>query len=120
MARDMVREATRLVKDQVARLKPVRKAAILLHSLPSELSREVARNLSDTELQQLTAEQDALPDQASVEAVGVLNEFLHVHRLWPALGVMTAEGPEILASVHRWAARNPRRLASLLRESWLG
>jgi flagellar motor switch protein FliG len=115
----MAREASRLVKEQVARLKPVQKTAVLLRALSDDTVREVSRSLTEEEVRVLLVEMNRMPTASSVETVGVINEFLHIHKLWAPLGGVLTDSQQILDGLHRWAARNPRRMARLLRESWL-
>ncbi len=115
----MAREASRLIKEQVAKLKPVQKTAVLLHALNEDIVREVSRNLSEAEVRVLLPEMNRFPNASSVETVGVINEFLHIHKLWGGLGGVMTDSQEILDALQRWATRNPRRMARLLRESWL-
>jgi flagellar motor switch protein FliG len=116
----MAREASRLVKEQVARLKPVQKAAVLLHALSNDVIREVSRNLTESEVRALLPEMNRFPNSSSVETVGVVNEFLHIHKMWQSLGrSVLNDGQAMLEALQRWATRNPRRVAALLRESWL-
>ena len=119
VSRDAAREASNIVKGQVARLKPLHKAAILLHALRDETTREVTRGLREFEVKGLLAEIDRLPDCTSVETVAVVHEFFHIHRLFSSLGDALETSDDILKAVERWASRHPRRLALLLKESWL-
>lgn len=119
MPKDAMREACNIVKSHVARSKPLQKAAILLNSLTPEVTMEVSRGLTEREVRGLLPEMTKLPCSNSIETVAIVNEFFHIHRLWPSLGGPMDDSQEILRALERWAARNPRRLARLLKESWL-
>lgn len=119
MSRDVVAEAAKVVKGHAARQKPLQKAAILLNCLSPEVTVEVSRGLSEREIKGLLPEMTKLPYSNSIETVAIINEFFHIHRLWPSVGGSLSDSQEILTALERWAARNPRKLAKLLKESWL-
>lgn len=118
MSRDAIREASNIVKSHVAKSKPLQKAAILLNSLSPELTVEVSRGFTEREIRGLMPELTRLPP-SSVESVAVINEFFCIHRLWTTVGGPLTDAQQIIDALERWAARNPRRLARLLKESWL-
>lgn len=117
--RDPIREASNIVKSHVARSKPLLKAAILLSSLSPEVTVEVSRGFTERDVKGLLPEMTRLPYANSIETVAIINEFFHIHRLWPSVGGPLSDSHEILQALERWATRNPRRLAKLLKESWL-
>jgi hypothetical protein len=117
--RDAVREASNIVKGFVARSKPLQKAAILLNALSPEVTVEVSRGLTEREIRGLLPEMTRQPYANSIETVVIINEFFHIHRLWTSVGGPLEDSSEILRALERWATRNPRRLARLLKESWL-
>jgi flagellar motor switch protein FliG len=119
MAREIVSEASNVVKSYAARSKPLQKAAILLNSLSPEVTVEVSRGLTEREIKGLLPEMTRLPHSNSIETVAIVNEFFHIHRLWAVVGGQLSDSQEILRALERWASRNPRRLAKLLKESWL-
>jgi len=119
LRRDPIREASNIVKSFVARSKPLQKAAILLNSLSPEVTVEVSRGFTEREIKGLLPEMTRLPYANSIETVAIISEFFHIHRLWPSVGGSLTESEEILRALERWASRNPRRLAKLLKESWL-
>lgn len=117
--RDPIREASNIVKSYVARSKPLQKAAILLNCLSPEVTVEVSRGFTEREIKGLLPEMTRLPYTNSIETVAIINEFFYIHRLWPTVGGPYDDSQEILQALERWASRNPRRLAKLLKESWL-
>jgi flagellar motor switch protein FliG len=119
MPREAISEAAQIVKSYVAKAKPLQKAAILLNCLTPEVTVEVSRGLSEREIKTLMPEMERLPYSNSIESVAVINEFFHIHRLWPAVGGVMSDSQDILRALEKWSARNPRRLAKLLKESWL-
>lgn len=118
MGRDAIREASNIVKSHVAKSKPLQKAAILLNALSPELTVEVSRGFTEREIKGLMPEMSRLP-ASSVESVAVINEFFCLHRLWTAVGGPLTDARQILEALEIWAGRNPRRLARLLKESWM-
>lgn len=118
MSTDVVHEASRIVEGLVARSKPLLKAALLLNSLSPELTVEVSRGLTEREIKRLLPELRHLPS-SSVASIAVVSEFFSQHRLWTAVGGPLHDAAQIIDALERWAARNPRRLARLLKESWL-
>jgi len=119
LPRDAVQEAANIVKGYAARSKPLQKAAILLNALSPEVTVEVSRGFSEREIKGLLPEMTRLPYSNSIETVAVINEFFYIHRLWAAVGGPLSDSQDILRALERWAGRNPRRLAKLLKESWL-
>jgi len=117
--RGAIEEASNVVKSYTARYKPLQKAAILLNSLSPEVTVEVSRGLTEREIKCLLPEMTRLPYSNSIETVAIINEFFHIHRLWPVVGGPMSDSQEILRALERWAGRNPRRLAKLLKESWM-
>ena len=118
MSRDAVSQASQIVKSMAAKSKPLQKAALLLNALEPGLTLEVARELGEREVKNVLAELDRLP-KSSVESVAIINEFFCIHRLWITVGGPLTDADQILEALERWARRNPRRLARLLKESWL-
>ncbi|NDD28083.1 MAG: hypothetical protein EB084_07440 [Proteobacteria bacterium] len=118
MSRDAVSQASQIVKSMAAKSKPLQKAALLLNALEPGLTLEVARELGEREVKNVLAELDRLP-KSSVESVAIINEFFCIHRLWTTVGGPLTDADQILEALERWARRNPRRLARLLKESWL-
>ena len=119
MSRTVLAEAAQLVKACAARNKPLKKAAILLNCLSSEVLVEVARAFTECEMKQLTPEVTKLPCARTVESVAVVSEFFCIHRLWSVVGGDLEDSREILKALDSWAGANPRKLARLLRESWM-
>ncbi|MBM3460842.1 MAG: hypothetical protein FJX76_01950 [Armatimonadetes bacterium] len=117
--RDPLHEAAAIVKGFAARVKPLHKAAILLNCLSPEVTVEVSRGLTEREIKGLLPEMTRLQHSNTIETVAIVNEFFHLHRLWPTLGGPLDDPGEIVRAMERWAGRNPRRLAKLLKESWL-
>jgi len=118
VSRDAVSQASQIVKSMAAKSKPLQKAALLLNALEPGLTLEVARELGEREVKNVLAELDRLP-KSSVESVAIINEFFCIHRLWTTVGGPLTDADQILEALERWARRNPRRLARLLKESWL-
>lgn len=119
MARGVVAAASEVVASCVARTKPLQKAAVLLNCLTPETLMEVSRNLTERDVNRVLPEMKRLPGSMSVEVLLVVNEFFTVHRLEKALGGIPTEARAMVAALECWAARNPRRMARLLKDSWL-
>lgn len=119
MARGIVAEAAHVVCSFVARTKPLQKAAVLLNCLTPETVMEVSRALGERDVNRLLSEMTRLPSSVSVETLLVVHEFFRIHRLENALGGIPDEPRAVVATLECWAARNPRRLGRLLKDSWL-
>ncbi len=115
----ILQEANEILKHYVGRLKAHQKAAILLNALTSEVTIEVSRGFTEREIQVLLPEMSKLSNTSSIETLAVINEFFGLHNLWPIMDNAASNSDLMVHQLERWARKNPRRLARLLRDSWL-
>jgi len=119
MREDIIQEASAILKLYVSRFRNVQKAAIMLNALSSDTSLEVLRYMTERENKLLVPELRKMPYTNSVETVAVIDEFLAKENLWDILGGHLTHPDEILPALEKWAKKNPRKLARLMKELWL-
>jgi flagellar motor switch protein FliG len=119
MSKEIIREATSVLKLYVSRFKSVQKAAILLNSVAPETSLEVSRYLTEKDNKSLLPELHKMPYTNSIETLAVIDEFLEEENLWAVVGVSLKQPEEILPALEKWAQKNPRKLARMIKELWL-
>jgi flagellar motor switch protein FliG len=119
MSHDIIQEASAILKFYVSKFRNVQKAAILLNSLSPDTSLEVLRYMTEKENRVLVPELRKMPYTNSVETVAVIDEFLQKENLWEILGGHLTHPDEILPALEKWAKKNPRKLARLMKELWL-
>ncbi|MCL5036997.1 MAG: hypothetical protein M1269_07780 [Chloroflexi bacterium] len=112
-------QALKILHNQVNKMSPFEKAALLLGSLPPEIMIEASMEFSEIDIKMILPEIARVFDNFSIEVDAVIDEFLRLHGLWPMMEQKGMETELLSARFTYWARRNPRRLGCLLKASWL-
>ena len=89
-------------------LPPKQKAAILLMSLPPEVSAQLFKELGPDEVHAITLEISKLPPISPDVRAQVIDEFLH-----------SSAGSSLSDALEKLAKERPTKVAEMLKSTWL-